>query len=175
MHLLSYGTVTIDEIRELISLVTGTGVAELEVQRGDNRVRIRLGAVAQDYTAPFNPASLPAAGAPPPVAAKAAAASAAPDTGQKSPSEAADFSEDEAIILVKSPIVGTFYEGASPGSPPFVRIGENVQPGKVLCIIESMKLMNEIEAEVAGVVESKLVMNGQPVEYGEALFAIRPV
>ena len=77
------------------------------------------------------------------------------------------------LFYVKSPIVGTFYESASPGSPPFVRIGEHVTPGKVLCIIESMKLMNEIEAEVAGIVESKLVQNGQPVEYGEALFGIR--
>ena len=75
----------------------------------------------------------------------------------------------------RSPIVGTFYEAASPDAPPFVRIGEHVTPGKVLCIIESMKLMNEIEAEVAGVVESKLVQNGQAVEYGEALFGIRPV
>ncbi len=78
-------------------------------------------------------------------------------------------------MLVKSPIVGTFYECSAPGSPPFVRVGEQVQPGKVLCIIESMKLMNEIECEVSGVVESKLVPNGQPVEYGEALFAIRTV
>jgi len=79
------------------------------------------------------------------------------------------------LVTVKAPIVGTFYESASPGSPPFVRVGETVQPGKVLCIIESMKLMNEIEAEIAGMIESKLVPNGQPVEYGEALFAIRPV
>jgi acetyl-CoA carboxylase biotin carboxyl carrier protein len=71
--------------------------------------------------------------------------------------------------------VGTFYECPSPGAPPFVRVGERIQPGKILCIIESMKLMNEIEAEVAGVIESKLVMNGQPVEYGEALFAVRAV
>ena len=76
---------------------------------------------------------------------------------------------------MKSPIVGTFYEAPSPGTPPFVRVGEKIQPGKVLCIIESMKLMNEIEAEVAGSLEAKLVLNGQPVEYGEALFAIRPV
>jgi acetyl-CoA carboxylase biotin carboxyl carrier protein len=79
------------------------------------------------------------------------------------------------LVLVKSPIVGTFYESPSPGAAPFVRIGERVQPGKVLCIIESMKLMNEIESEVAGIVESKLVPSGQPVEYGEALFAIRAV
>ena len=82
---------------------------------------------------------------------------------------------DPNLVLVKSPIVGTFYEAASPEAPPFVRVGERVQPGKVLCIIESMKLMNEIECEVAGVIESKLVMNGQPVEYGEALFAVRTV
>jgi len=79
------------------------------------------------------------------------------------------------LFYAKSPIVGTFYEAASPDMPPFVRIGEHVTPGKVLCIIESMKLMNEIEADVAGIVESKLVQNGQPVEYGEALFGIRPV
>jgi acetyl-CoA carboxylase biotin carboxyl carrier protein len=76
---------------------------------------------------------------------------------------------------VKAPIVGTFYEAASPSVAPFVRVGERVQPGKVLCIIESMKLMNEIEAETSGIIESKLVLNGQPVEYGEALFAIRAV
>ena len=82
---------------------------------------------------------------------------------------------DPNLVLVKSPIVGTFYESASPDAPPFVRVGERVQPGKVLCIIESMKLMNEIEAETSGVIEQKLVRNGQTVEYGEALFAIRAV
>ncbi len=80
---------------------------------------------------------------------------------------------DPSLVLVKSPIVGTYYESPSPGAPPFVRVGERVQPGKVLCIIESMKLMNEIEAETSGIIESKLVMNGQPVEYGEALFSVR--
>jgi acetyl-CoA carboxylase biotin carboxyl carrier protein len=82
---------------------------------------------------------------------------------------------DPNVVLVKSPIVGTFYESPSPGSPPFVGLGERVQPGKVLCIIESMKLMNEIESEHSGIIESRLVLNGQPVEYGEALFAIRTV
>jgi acetyl-CoA carboxylase biotin carboxyl carrier protein len=75
---------------------------------------------------------------------------------------------------VKSPIVGTFYEGSSPGVPAFVKVGDHVEVGQVLCIIESMKLMNEIEAEVAGVIAAKLVENGRPVEYGEALFAILP-
>jgi acetyl-CoA carboxylase biotin carboxyl carrier protein len=76
---------------------------------------------------------------------------------------------------VKSPIVGTFYESASPGAPAFVKVGDRVSPGQVLCIIESMKLMNEIEAEISGIVERKLVENGKPVEYGQALFAVRPV
>ncbi len=92
-----------------------------------------------------------------------------------SPRENIEKPPDPNVVLVKSPIVGTYYECPSPGAPPFVRVGERVQPGKVLCIIESMKLMNEIEAETAGIVESKLVLNGQPVEYGEALFAVRPV
>ena len=112
-------------------------------------------------------------------------ATSAPGIGLSAPSSAPPALEgsapkgekpnDPTLVLVKSPIVGTFYEAASPEAPTFVRIGERVQPGKVLCIIESMKLMNEIECEVAGVIESKLVMNGQPVEYGEALFAVRTV
>ena len=81
---------------------------------------------------------------------------------------------DENTIYVKSPIVGSYYESASPGAPAFIKVGDRVSPGQVLCIIESMKLMNEIEAEVSGVIISKLVENGRPVEYGEALFAIQP-
>jgi acetyl-CoA carboxylase biotin carboxyl carrier protein len=148
---------TVDEIRDLINLAKETGVALLEVQRGANRVRIRLGGVPQHVTLP---AVVDAA------AAATAAAPASPATTEKA---------DAGLLYVRSPIVGTFYEAPSPGAPSFVGIGDRIQPGKVLCIIESMKLMNEIEAEVAGIVETKLVSNGQPVEYGEALFAIRPV
>jgi acetyl-CoA carboxylase biotin carboxyl carrier protein len=149
---------TVDEIRELINLAAETGIAELEVQRGENRVRIRRAAFAatQEFVH-----STPAAPPPPPT--------------EVPQNKYRDQPPDAGLTLVKSPIVGTFYEAASPGAAPFVRVGERVQPGKVLCIIESMKLMNEIEAEISGVVESKLVMNGQPVEYGEALFAIRAV
>jgi acetyl-CoA carboxylase biotin carboxyl carrier protein len=151
---------TLEEIRELIQLVTETGVAELEVERGDNRVRIRLSSPVEHQLAPaFTGYTAPA---------PAAAIPAKPDHAGPPP-------PDPSLVLVKSPIVGTFYESSAPGVAAFVRIGEKVQPGKVLCIIESMKLMNEIEAEVAGVIESKLVPNGQPVEYGEAMFAIRTV
>lgn len=157
---------TVDQIRELIQLVTETGIAELEVERGDTRVRIRRAGVAgQEIVATTAGVAGGRAGASP----GDAAAPAGPfETPREKPS-------DPNLVLVKSPIVGTFYESSAPDAPPFVSVGERIQPGKVLCIIESMKLMNEIEAEMAGIVESRLVMNGQPVEYGEALFAIRAV
>jgi len=133
----------------------------LEVQRGENRVRIKR---TQREVRVAVPQSLEAHPAAAPIAASAAA-----------PASSSAPKPSNGETLVKSPIVGTFYESSSPGAPPFVRVGETVQAGAVLCIIESMKLMNEIEAEVAGIVMSKLVQNGQPVEYGEALFAIRPL
>ena len=156
---------TVEDIRELIHLAKETGVAMLEVQRGENRVRIRL-STGGEHQITLPPQTEDSAG---PVPAKAAAAA------QTAPAEPKEKGPDPSLVYVKSPIVGTFYEAPSPGTPPFVRVGEKIQPGKVLCIIESMKLMNEIEAEMAGTVEAKLVMNGQPVEYGEAMFAIRPV
>jgi len=160
---------TVDEIRELIALASETGIAELEVQRGDNRVRIRraIFSTPQEYV--VSPTQLVATAAPAVSAAPHVPASVEPPR-DKEPQKG-----DPGLMLVKSPIVGTFYESPSPGTPPFVRVGERVQPGKVLCIIESMKLMNEIEAETSGIIESKLVLNGQPVEYGEALFAVRAV
>jgi len=168
---------TLDEIRELIKVVTDTGIAELEVQRGDNRVRIRRANRAQvhEYVVPAQAESRSghhvaqqagAAAAPAPATVPAPAAPATPAP--------TDPLSDSTVVTVKSPIVGTFYEAPSPGAAPFIKVGDVVKPGDVLCIIESMKLMNEIEAEVGGVVISKLVNNAQPVEYGEALFAIRP-
>jgi len=136
-----------EEIKELIQLVVESGIAELELERGGDRVRIRR---TQESTAV---AATPAA-----IVENAAPA-------------IAPVSNDH---IQKSPIVGTFYESPKPGDPPFVKVGDAVEAGQILCIIESMKLMNEIEAEVAGTVAAKLVENGRPVEYGEALFAIRP-
>lgn len=158
---------TVDEIRELINLATETAIDELEVQRGDNRVRIRRSVAGHQGLVLAQPMAQAAA---PPRAEAASALASSPAAAKEPPKEPG---ADPNLLLVRSPIVGTFYEASAPGSPPFVRVGERVQPGKVLCIIESMKLMNEIEAEVSGIVESKLVMNGQPVEYGEALFGIR--
>jgi acetyl-CoA carboxylase biotin carboxyl carrier protein len=161
--------VTIDEIRELIALANETGVAELEVQRGENRVRIRRPGFTNPQEIVAGPVAGVHAATPPAIASPPAA----PPAVHEPPAK--PVGPDPQLTLVKSPIVGTFYESPSPGSAPFVRMGERIQPGKVLCIIESMKLMNEIEAETSGIVESRLVMNGQPVEYGEALFAIRAI
>jgi acetyl-CoA carboxylase biotin carboxyl carrier protein len=158
---------TVDEIRELIALASETGIAELEVQRGENRVRIRRAGFAAPQEIVIGPQTVSAPPAQP--APTHAPSIEAPREKPEKPAA------DPNLVLVKSPIVGTFYESPSPDAPPFVRVGERIQVGKVLCIIESMKLMNEIESEVSGIVETKLVMNGQPVEYGEALFGIRTI
>jgi len=147
---------TNQEIKELLQIFEESGVAEMEVQRGENRLRLRRAPTTQELQVPA--AAPPPAHAPAPPAAPAAKASTA----------------DANHTLIKSPIVGTYYDAPSPGAAPFVKIGDTVEPGQVLCIIESMKLMNEIEAEMAGTLVHKLVENGRPVEYGEALFAIRP-
>ncbi|MDE3167139.1 MAG: acetyl-CoA carboxylase biotin carboxyl carrier protein [Acidobacteriota bacterium] len=162
---------TVDEIRELIALAGETGIAELEVQRGEDRVRIRRA----PFAAPQEILVAPHAYAAAPHPATMAAMPAAMPAPAAEPAKPEKPAADPNLVLVKSPIVGTFYESPAPDAAPFVRTGERIQPGKVLCIIESMKLMNEIESEVSGVIESKLVMNGQPVEYGEALFAIRTI
>jgi acetyl-CoA carboxylase biotin carboxyl carrier protein len=146
-----------DEIKELIQLVVDSGIAELELQRGDSRVRIRRTLDRQEM-----PMAAPMAASMPTSIA---------ETVHTSPSPAAPAANEH---IVKSPIVGTYYESPKPGDPAFVKVGDSVEPGQVLCIIESMKLMNEIESEIAGTVVAKLMESGRPVEYGEALFALRP-
>jgi acetyl-CoA carboxylase biotin carboxyl carrier protein len=159
---------TIQEIKDLIQVFNESDVAEMEVQRGENRLRLRRSPTAQELAVP--------AAAPAPVAAPAVAPApvAAPAVAPATLAPAKSAAPDPNHILVKSPIGGTYYDAPSPGAPTFVSIGESVEPGQVLCIIESMKLMNEIEAETAGTIVHKLVENGRPVEYGEALFAVRP-
>lgn len=162
---------TIEEIKELIHVVRETGIFELEVQRGPDKVRIRTTA------APVNPEVASPTAMPLPFGAAVPPAgpiSTAPHDVPPTPPPPAPPQEDDRNVIVKSPIVGTYYDAPGPGTPPFVKVGDHVEVRQVLCIIESMKLMNEIEAEVAGTVVAKLVENGRPVEYGEALFAIRP-
>ena len=148
-----------------------SGIAELEVERGGNRVRIRR--TASNMSLPQELVLHPGLG----MQQMAPNAVTTGLTGPSSPGSAAAGTPiaavDPSLQLVKAPIVGTFYECPKPGSPAFVKAGDTVQPGQILCIIESMKLMNEIECETAGVIVARLVENGRPVEYGEALFSIR--
>ncbi|HEV2689705.1 MAG TPA: acetyl-CoA carboxylase biotin carboxyl carrier protein [Bryobacteraceae bacterium] len=149
-----------DEIRELVQLVIESGVAEIEVQRGENRVRIKR-TVGGRHEVSIPPSMMSPPHTPP-----------MPETIVQTVATPPTPTGNETIV--KSPIVGTYYDAPKPGDPPFVKVGDSVEPGQVLCIIESMKLMNEIESESAGTVVAKLMENGRAVEYGEALFTIRP-
>jgi acetyl-CoA carboxylase biotin carboxyl carrier protein len=157
----------IKEIKELIEVVSQHGITDLEVERSGVKVRIRKegqpvvvssgGPAQTTYAFPtgYPPAAAPAA------------------TGAGVPTVPVAPNEDEGLLHVRSPIVGTFYRSPNPDAEPFVKAGDTVEPGRVLCIIEAMKLMNEIEAEVSGEVVKIYVENGEPVEFGQALFGIR--
>ena len=147
------------KLKTLIDLVAESGIAELEVTEGDDKVRI-----AKFSPAPVAPTSSTTLMTAPVPGAPAATAAAAPATPAAEP--------EPTGHVVKSPMVGTFYRSPSPGAASFVELGQAVKPGDTLCIIEAMKLLNEIEAEVGGVVKQILVENGQPVEYGQPLFVI---
>ena len=158
---------TVDEIKQILELMREHELAEFELQREGETLRLRKHAPAQWAGAlPPVPA---AAYHPPPPAPPAAPPQAAGESAVLEPA-----SEDVDLAIVKSPIVGTFYRAAEPGSPPFVDPGQTVRKGQVLCIIEAMKLMNEINAECDGEIVKVYVENGQAVQYGERLFAIRP-
>ncbi len=161
------------ELKELIEFLIEKDIAEFELERGDVKVRIKRAAepaqsghdtrfIAVHGTPVATPEVGAVSAAPGPSATPAAHAKEAPPASE------------EGLHLVKSPIVGTYYESPSPGSPPFVKAGDSVEVGQILCIVEAMKLMNEIESDVAGELVKKLVNNGQPIEYGQELFSIRP-
>jgi acetyl-CoA carboxylase biotin carboxyl carrier protein len=161
------------EIKELIELLVEKDIAEFEMERGDVKLHIKRAgsdraAQVVQVTAPAVPV-VPAAPTPGPPATAMVSATVRPAAA--APATAAD--DDANLHIVKSPIVGTFYEAASPGSPPFVSVGDSVKEGQVLCIIEAMKLMNEIEADAPGEIVKRFVNNGSPVEYGMPLFGIR--
>ena len=171
-------SVNLDELRELIALLRENGLAELELEREDFRVRLR-----REGTAPSGDHAHQYVAAPAPVAAPATNPSAATaanpsESAPSAPSQAGGQSSsgpsaDQDLHIIPSPIVGTFYRSPSPTADPFVKIGSNVEPASVVCIIEAMKLMNEIQAEASGEVVKIYVENGQPVEYGQPLFGIR--
>lgn len=167
-------SVNMEELRELIALLRENGLAELELEREDFRVRLRReGLVAAPQVQYAAPVAANPAPAPPVQLAPAANPAPAPTAAHPGADAATEASQDQDLHIIPSPIVGTFYRSASPTADPFVKIGSNVEPDSVVCIIEAMKLMNEIQAEATGEVVKIYVENGQPVEYGQPLFGIR--
>jgi acetyl-CoA carboxylase biotin carboxyl carrier protein len=156
------------ELKELIEFLIEKDIAEFELERGDVKVKIKR--AAEPLVALSNLRHIAAhptpASAPPSATSQADLAAGTGTSAHPEP--------EEGLHIVKSPIVGTFYESPSPGSPPFVKVGDPLEVGQVLCIVEAMKLMNEIECDVAGELVKKLVANGQPIEYGQELFVLRP-
>jgi acetyl-CoA carboxylase biotin carboxyl carrier protein len=147
------------ELRELVDFLKENGIAEFDMERTDLKVRIKFAGAAGASAADLIRAQQLAAG-----------------TGGSTPAPAEQpaVEESEKLHEVKSPIVGTFYDSPSPGAPTFVKVGDQVEVGQVLCIVEAMKLMNEIECDIAGEIVKRIGVTGQPVEFGQPLFAIRP-
>jgi len=154
------------QLEKLLDFMASHGLEEFEYEHGG--LRIRLKKASASANAASRAAALPSAATPPAVIAGSAPHQA------ESAVVASSAAAAEDLHIIKSPIVGTFYAAASPGGPPFVKAGDVIQPGQVVCIIEAMKLMNEIEADVSGELVRALIENGQPVEYGQGLFAVRP-
>lgn len=156
------------EIKELVQFLKEEDIAEFELERGDVKIRIKRGmpdsAPPSDRIIAVHPA--PVLGMQHPGAAVPSQPAGAPPASEPPRAE-------EGLHIVHSPIVGTYYESPSPGAPPFVKPGDSVEAGQVLCIVEAMKLMNEIEADVSGEIVKCMVKNGQPIEYGQELFSIR--
>ena len=160
----------LDQLKHILDLVREHELSEFEIEQGGLRLKIRKDASGAMVARPAEvvaPAATTVAPVAPPHAASATAPAPAP-----TPTAEAD-EEDVELAVVKSPIVGTFYRSAEPNAPSFVEVGSTVKKGQVLCIIEAMKLMNEIDSEHDGVIANIYIENGQPVQYGERMFAIR--
>jgi acetyl-CoA carboxylase biotin carboxyl carrier protein len=157
------------ELKELIEFLEEKNIAEFELERGDVKVRIRRAGDPAAAHAHGEPRFYAVPAAPVPAAEIGVVPVATAPAAPPAPPAA-----EEGLHMVKSPIVGTYYEAPSPGAPPFVKPGDQVEIGQVLCIVEAMKLLNEIECDVAGEIVKNLASNGQPIEYGQDLFVIRP-
>jgi acetyl-CoA carboxylase biotin carboxyl carrier protein len=165
------------ELKELIEFLKENNIGEFDLERGELKVRIKFAQEGAGDLASMSQllAALRAGQAAAPITLPAVQAASVPVATQ-SPAPAPAAESDEASLhIVKSPIVGTFYESSSPGTSAFVKVGDQVEQGQVLCIIEAMKLMNEIESDASGEIVKRFVQNGQPVEYGQQLFAVRPL
>ncbi len=153
----------IRKVKKLIELLDESGIAEIEISEGDDSVRISRYAQGA--------APVVAAAAPPPMPAPAPALAASPAAPAAAP-EAAPAEAEEDGYVVTAPMVGTYYGAPTPGAPNYVQVGDKISEGDTLCIIEAMKMMNQIEAEISGTVKSIRAQNGEPVEYGQPLFVI---
>ena len=162
-------SVNMDELRELIALLRDNGLSELELENEGFRVRLR-----RDSASAVRMVELPLTSAPAPAPAQPAPPPPAAGPSHPGTHASTEASHDQDLHIIPSPIVGTFYRSPSPTADSFVKIGSNVEPETVVCIIEAMKLMNEIQAEATGEVVKIYVENGQPVEYGQPLFGIKP-
>jgi acetyl-CoA carboxylase biotin carboxyl carrier protein len=156
----------LNELRELVEFLKANEIAEFDMEQDDLKVRIKFAGEPAPASG-IDMAQLSR------LMASAPAAAAVPVAAPVASAPVTAAPVEEALHEVKSPIVGTFYESPSPGAPPFVKVGDQVEVGQVLCIVEAMKLMNEIEADVAGEVVKRIAASGQPVEYGQPLFAIK--
>jgi acetyl-CoA carboxylase biotin carboxyl carrier protein len=165
------------ELKELIEFLKENNIGEFDLERGELKVRIKFAQEGAGDLASMSQllAALRASQTAAPITLPAVQAASAPAATQSAAPAPADESEEASLHIVKSPIVGTFYESPSPGTSAFVKVGDQVEQGQVLCIIEAMKLMNEIESDASGEIVKRFVQNGQPVEYGQQLFAVRPL
>ncbi len=148
----------LQRVKDLIELMKANDLVEIEIVEGDSRMHLKRPGAVQAH-AVYSAAPVPVAAAPAPAAPAAAAPAVQQDAG---------------LLLIKSPIVGTFYQAASPDSPPYVKIGQKVDPDTAVCIIEAMKVMNEIKAELSGSIVEICCKDGQAVEFGQVLFKVRP-
>lgn len=159
----------IKEIQDLIKFVAKSGVSEVSIERDDFKITIKTGKeqTVINTTLPVPPAAIPAA--------QPAPAPEAPKPAAEKSGGASDAAEKQNQVTVKSPMIGTFYRSSSPDTPPFINVGDEIKPGQVLCIIEAMKLFNEIESEVSGRIVKILADDASPVEYDQPLFLVEPI
>ncbi len=154
----------LSELHELIRLFESTGLSEMEIEEGGRRVRLAKGTRTEVIMAPATGSPVPAQ----PVSPQGTGN--LPTRSEEKPGHL-----EEGLITIDSPMVGTFYNAPGPGESPFVQVGDTVEAGQVVCIVEAMKILNEVTAKVPAIVEQVLVNNGDPVEYGQPLFAVRPL
>jgi acetyl-CoA carboxylase biotin carboxyl carrier protein len=165
------------ELKELIEFLKENNIGEFDLERGELKVRIKFAQEGAGDLASMSQllAALRASQTAAPITLPAVQAASVPAASQSAAPAPTAESDEASLHIVKSPIVGTFYESPSPGTSAFVKVGDQVEQGQVLCIIEAMKLMNEIESDASGEIVKRFVQNGQPVEYGQQLFAVRPL